>query len=292
MRTLVGATTMFLVLSAISLAFLASAAVGRPLRADLTGAFTFGACPASAPAGATCLHDHVSGQISYLGRSTGEFDVVIDTAAGGVDGCAPITKHGFFIAASGDRLDVSAQGRYCFATLAATYTYSITGGSGLFNGATGTGTWLVPRPTTFKGTGGVGDEHLRGTIAYGSRAGLQSGLAVPNHSASVTGGKANVLLSCPHDSAGCSGTLTLSLGRRTSVRHPYRTRYMRAMTVGHVRFTLSAGVRHSLRVSLSASARCWLTRARDDRLRVTATIAHRHFTVTLVEQDRTRQRIR
>jgi hypothetical protein len=138
----------------------------RPLHASLVGEFAFGACPPGAPAGALCLHDDVSGQMSHLGRVTGSFDVVIDAAHAGSDGCAPITKHGSFVAANGDRLDVDGDGRFCFATAVATYTYTITGGSGRFSDATGTGTWLVPAPTTFDGVRGEGAEFLDGTIDY------------------------------------------------------------------------------------------------------------------------------
>ncbi len=277
---------MLLAFAVVSLGSIANAAIERPFQAGLSGAFTFGACPASAPARATCLHDHVSGQISYLGQSTGEFDVVIDTAAAGADGCAPITKRGFFTASNRDRLNVSAQGRYCFATLAATYTYSIIGGSGRFIAASGAGTWLVPKPATISGTGGAGDEHLRGTLVYGKLAGREPGLAVPHSPARVAQGEASVLLSCPSSSSGCSGTLTLSLGRQASVRPPQHRTYTRAVSVGRARFTLVAGARRIVRVSLSARARRSLAHAHDHRLRVTATIAHRQIAITLVEPER------
>ena len=159
-------TMALLALLLLALAPAATAAVERPLNADLVGAFTFGACPASAPAGALCLHDHVSGPMSSLGDSTGEFDVVIDAASSRADGCAPADKRGFFVTANHDRLDVTAHGTYCFSTSVASYVYTVAGGSGRLAGATGTGSWLVPAPSTLNGTGGVGDEHLHGTIAY------------------------------------------------------------------------------------------------------------------------------
>lgn len=159
-------TTTLVVLSFFVLAPHVTAAVQRPLNADLVGAFDFGECPAGAPAGALCLHDRVRGPISYLGQSTGAFDVVIDAAAAGADGCAPAGKRGFFVAADGDRVDVVAQGNYCFATSVTTYVYTVTGGSGRFAGATGTGSYLVPAPRTFDGKSGEGEERLRGTIAF------------------------------------------------------------------------------------------------------------------------------
>jgi hypothetical protein len=153
------------VLLLLALATPATAAVERPLSADLLGKFAFGECPAGAPTGARCLRDRVSGPISYLGQSTGDFEVVIDAAATGADGCAPTSKRGSFVAADGGRLDLVAHGRYCFATSATTYVYTATGGSGRFAGATGTGSYVVPPPRTFNGTSGEGEEHLRGTIA-------------------------------------------------------------------------------------------------------------------------------
>jgi hypothetical protein len=164
--------TMLLAFSMLALAAPASQAsrvVDRPLNADLVGVFAFGACPVGAPLGALCLHDRVSGEISSLGSSTGEFDVVIDTAATGADGCAPANKNGFFVVANGDRLDVTAQGRYCFATSVASYTFSVLGGSGSLAGTTGTGTWLVPPPNSLSASGGEGEEYLRGTITYPRR---------------------------------------------------------------------------------------------------------------------------
>lgn len=156
--------TVLATVSTLAVAPVASAAPERPLRASLVGVFAFGACPAGAPAGALCLHDEVSGPMSHLGRVTGEFDVVIDAARTGVDGCAPISKRGSFHAANGDRLDVFAEGTFCFATVIAQYRYTFAGGSGRFDDATGTGTWTVPAPSTFDGVAGEGDEFLRGTI--------------------------------------------------------------------------------------------------------------------------------
>jgi hypothetical protein len=160
------ASAALVAISSLALVAPASAAVTRPLNGDLVGTFAFGGCPAGSPAGALCLHDSVAGPISELGRSTGEFDVLINTAASGPDGCAPADKRGFFVAENGNRVEVTAHGSYCLATSTANYAFTVTGGSGRFAGATGTGSWLVPPPSSLSGTGGVGDERLRGTITY------------------------------------------------------------------------------------------------------------------------------
>jgi hypothetical protein len=143
----------------------ASAASTTPLRGDVLGSFFFHACPADAPAGALCLHDDVAGQMIHLGRTTGSFEVVFDTAAFGADGCGPIRKQGSLVAANGERIDVSAEGTFCFGTLVALYEFRITGGTGRFANASGSGSWLVPAPTTFDGVSGTGDEFLLGALA-------------------------------------------------------------------------------------------------------------------------------
>jgi hypothetical protein len=155
-----------LALSLLGFTPAASPAFDRPFDADLVGEFTFGACPAGAPAAGLCLHDRLSGPLSDLGSSTGEFDVVIDVAASGADNCAPATKTGSFVAANGDRLRVNAAGRYCFATSTTNYAFSIVGGTGGLAGTSGAGTWAVPPPSTLNAMGGAGEEHLRGTISY------------------------------------------------------------------------------------------------------------------------------
>jgi hypothetical protein len=158
-----------LALTAVTLAPAKAPTYDRPLNADLIGDFTFVSCPAGAPPGGLCLHDRVSGEISDLGSSTGEFDVMIDALAVGADGCSPISKLGSFVVANGDRLDVSASGRYCFATSTATYDFTLTGGTGSLAGTRGSGTWLVPQPSSLSATGGEGAEYLRGTITYPRR---------------------------------------------------------------------------------------------------------------------------
>ena len=135
----------------------------KPLHATLVGAFTFGACPGDAPAGALCLHDRLSGAIKGIGPVHGEFDVAIDAARTGPDNVAPIAKHGSFTTADGDRLDMVASGTFDFTASVASYTYKFTGG---FRAASGTGRWLVPAPSIFDpATGtGTGDEVLDGTL--------------------------------------------------------------------------------------------------------------------------------
>ena len=144
----------------------ASAKPARPLAGELVGTFFFHECAAGAPEQALCLHDEVDGRLRHLGRTTGSFEVVFDVAKF-EDGCGPISKQGSFVAANGDRLDVSAQGTFCFTTLIANYEFEVTGGTGRFAEASGGGSWVVPPPTTFDGVAGVGGETVDGTITRG-----------------------------------------------------------------------------------------------------------------------------
>ncbi len=132
--------------------------------ARLNGAFAFGPCPEGAPQGAQCLTDDVHGRATALGRVTGRFDVVFDVAAFGEDQCGPIRKEGALTAANGDQLTIRATGTFCFTNTIAAYVFTITGGTGRFEGAGGDGVWYVPAPTTFDGTSGNGPEYLYGAI--------------------------------------------------------------------------------------------------------------------------------
>ncbi len=120
---------------------------------------------------------------------------------------------------------------------------------------------------------------------------LKPGLAVAHSPANVTRGTAAVPLTCPSHTSGCKGTLTLTMRRRVIVRsHGRRRSVMRTVTVGHAPFSLNAGAHRTIKVSLSASARRSLAAARAHRLKVTATIAHSHRTVTLVQPPARRRR--
>lgn len=165
------AAALALVVALPALAVPAVAGAGRgkhpkPLHATLLGAFAFGACPSDAPTGALCLHDRLAGAIKGIGPVHGEFDVAIDAAGTGPDNVAPIAKRGSFTTVDGDRLDMVASGTFDFTASVASYTYTITGGSGRFRAASGTGRWLVPAPAIFDpATGtGTGDEILDGTL--------------------------------------------------------------------------------------------------------------------------------
>lgn len=135
-----------------------------PLKGDILGSFFFHACPVGTPPEAVCLHDEVTGTLTHLGRTTGTFEVVFRENPFGADPCVPIRKQGSFTAANGDRVDIEAEGTFCSATVTATYNFRVTGGTGRFADATGSGSWLVPAPASFDGVAGVGEEFLDGVL--------------------------------------------------------------------------------------------------------------------------------
>ena len=134
-----------------------------PLKGDGQGSFYFHPC-SDAGSNELCLHDDVTGTLTQLGITRGSFEVIFDIPAFDANGCGPIRKQGSFFAANGDRLDIEAQGTFCFSTLVATYEFRITGGTGRFTGASGGGSWLVPPPATFDGVAGIGDEFFSGVV--------------------------------------------------------------------------------------------------------------------------------
>jgi hypothetical protein len=142
----------------------AAAEAGTPLKGEVLGSFFFHDCPSDAPAEALCLHDDVQGHLTHLGQTTGSFEVIFDIANFGPDTCGPIRKQGSFVAANGDRLVIEAEGTFCFSTAVALYEFTVVGGTGRFAEASGSGSWLVPAPTTFNGVSGTGDESLLGVL--------------------------------------------------------------------------------------------------------------------------------
>lgn len=116
------------------------------LRATLNEQFLADYCDKSAgePAGSICFSGAGNGEMQPLGKVT--FTRTAVYQPGGPDSCGPAKTQGVLTTASGDTISFSATGTFCRATQTATYTYKITGGTGAYKGATGTGTIQVPRP--------------------------------------------------------------------------------------------------------------------------------------------------
>jgi hypothetical protein len=149
----------------VALAGSASASDNPPVATELSGTFSFHACPSGTPAGDGCLTDHLTGTLPGLGAVTGLFEVHIAFGSFAADGCGEIDKTGAFTAADGSTLRVHATGLFCNASATAAYDYRVTGGTGRARHARGEGIWLVPPPATFDGTNGTGGEPFHGSLS-------------------------------------------------------------------------------------------------------------------------------
>src|SRR4051794_11325937 len=135
--------------------------VTRPFRGELDNDFT-----ATAPAPLLTLDDFGGGDATGLGKVTDRFTVVIDFTQPIGDGFFFVSKTGSLVAANGDRVDLEMVGTFEAATFDVHYVFMVTGGTGRFAGASGSGTWHVPPPDSFDPTtgSGSGGETFEGTI--------------------------------------------------------------------------------------------------------------------------------
>jgi hypothetical protein len=106
------------------------------------------------PCGPTtvCIQAAGSGEATHLGQVTEDSQVMADTnPADSHNGCGPETRTTVLTAANGDTLTMSATGYGCNGT--AQDSYVVTGGTGRFAGATGSGTDSVVFTLTGPGGG-------------------------------------------------------------------------------------------------------------------------------------------
>jgi hypothetical protein len=102
-------------------------------------------CPSAQPVGTICINVSGSGTSSALGAISVSRSAVLSPP--GDDSCGPSTSTGKLTTASGDTATFKATGQFCRSTSTARYTYTITGGTGSYKHATGTGNIEVPRLT-------------------------------------------------------------------------------------------------------------------------------------------------
>lgn len=135
-----------------------SAATLVPFQASLFEHFTLSLCAPQT----VCITATGTGQATHLGEVTEYASVQVDVnPADVVNGCNPETRSTVLVAANGDEITMSATGWSCDATSSAHDLYVVTGGTGRFQGACGTGTdsngFMVTGPgggvavTTFSG---------------------------------------------------------------------------------------------------------------------------------------------
>lgn len=139
----------------------ASAASLVPFNATVSETFT------AAPCGtwARCISAVGTGHATHLGNVTEGAAIVIDTnPADAQGGCAPEVRTTTLTAANGDTVTMSGTGWTCAATSDAHDDYVITGGTGRYDGASGSGNEYNVH--TFTGPGaGVATVTYHGTIS-------------------------------------------------------------------------------------------------------------------------------
>ncbi|HEX6800075.1 MAG TPA: hypothetical protein VF116_20350 [Ktedonobacterales bacterium] len=141
----------------------ASAAAMVPFNASVSENYTAGPCGKML----VCIHATGTGQATHLGAITEEATVVIDVnPADRQNGCAPETRNTTLTAANGDTITMYGTGfTQCSPTSnEASDKYTITGGTGRFQGASGSGS--ESNTHTFTGPGvGVASVTYSGDIS-------------------------------------------------------------------------------------------------------------------------------
>lgn len=158
--------------SALAVGLVLSIPALRPSRAAADSLVPFHATVSetyrAAPCGTwdLCITAIGTGQATHLGEITENATVVVDiNPADAENGCAPEERATTFTAANGDRVTMSFEdGWSCAATSDAHDDYLITGGTGRYAGAGGTGSEYNVH--TFTGPGvGVATVTYNGTIS-------------------------------------------------------------------------------------------------------------------------------
>ena len=151
------------------------------LSADLRLVSNPGPCPSNISAGATCAARTIAGPFPGLGQIASEFNWVADIgppACAGGFGRALAYPMRLVVSAKGDLLVTAAEGTQCIdqeAVRAQTQTYAITGGTGIYAGASGSGSFeqILAAETA---TGRIGRQTWTGTLTV---PGLDFDVAAP-----------------------------------------------------------------------------------------------------------------
>jgi hypothetical protein len=132
-----------------------------PFHASVSETFTAAPCGPSS----RCITAVGEGQALHLGAINENATIVVDTnPAHAQNGCLPETRHTTLTAANGDQITLYGTGWTCAATSDAHDNYTITGGTGRFQGASGSGNEYNTH--TFTGPGvGVATVTYNGTIS-------------------------------------------------------------------------------------------------------------------------------
>ena len=128
------------------------------LQAAFADRYTAAPCSGGQPTGTICVTTNGTGQAAGLG-SVSLSRTSID-APGGADSCGPATTKGTLTLATGDTITFTGTGTFCRAGQVASFNYKITGGTGRYLHATGSGAIQVPMPTSSS----TGTESWSGTL--------------------------------------------------------------------------------------------------------------------------------
>jgi hypothetical protein len=120
--------------------------------------YTATACSSGQSTGTICASTTGTGQAAGLGTTSLSRTSIY--APGGADSCDSATTKGTLTLATGDTITFTGTGTFCPALQVASFTYKITGGTGSYLHAMGSGTIQVPRPTTSS----TGTESWAGTL--------------------------------------------------------------------------------------------------------------------------------
>ena len=122
-------------------------------------------CPANQSQAFACLIFQGTGRATEIGTTTMTRSAIV---ASNVDNnnCHAIISTGYLATGKQDHITFTATGKYCGVTDTATYTYTITGGSGKFKGASGNGMIRVGPTTSTSGNTENRVETWSGTLNY------------------------------------------------------------------------------------------------------------------------------
>ncbi len=117
------------------------------LQVSFSEQYSAAPCGGTSPAGTTCVSTTGSGQDAALGNVSLSRTSVY--APLGTDSCASATTQGTLtVTTTGDTVTFTGTGTFCGASQIADFTYTITGGSGAYQHASGTGSIHVPLPSS------------------------------------------------------------------------------------------------------------------------------------------------
>ena len=108
--------------------------------------YAFVTCDSSQPSGANCLTFNGTGTAPTLGALTLARTAIYAPSQPGQ--CTAATTQGTLTLAAGDTIAFTGSGQFCPGTVSATYHFTISGGTGAYQNASGSGTITTPAPDT------------------------------------------------------------------------------------------------------------------------------------------------